>query len=541
MNRQVNKYKNSKILIVDDSPANIEVLDSLLTMEGYSNIEKTTDPRDVMELYLKFEPDLILLDLNMPYMSGFEVMEQLLRWVNKQIYLPILVLTADASDATKMKALSAGASDFLSKPFDLVEVSLRIKNLLYTNYLYSQVRDQNVILEEKVKERTVELESKNELLKAALEKAEAANRLKLAFLHNISHEIRTPLNGILGFSNLLTDNSIGIEEKTEYLEIMQESSNRLINAITGFLDMSLLNSGNMELILSNINPEKFLLDGYSKFRNDCIKKNIELEINTENLPESWVVISDVTKLRKVFYNLVENAIKFTENGRIEIGSEINNNEIIFFVKDTGIGIPPEFKDRIFQNFNQADEGDSRKFEGLGLGLSISKGLIDLVGGKIWYNSIQNKGTEFYFSIPVNVHEIAQAKKELDISAIDESKKLKILIVEDDETNYYLLYLFLNSSNVTLIHARDGNEALNVFKKQPEIAIILMDLRLPNLSGFKVTEEIKSINSKIPVIAISSYSGMEQIQMALNAGCDDYIVKPVNKQVLFDKLSKYISI
>jgi len=240
--------KNSKILIVDDSPANIEVLDSLLTMEGYSNIEKTTDPRDVM----------------------FEVMEQLMRWVNKQIYLPILVLTADASDATKMKALSAGASDFLSKPFDLVEVSLRIKNLLYTNYLYSQVRDQNVILEEKVKERTVELESKNELLKAALEKAEAANRLKLAFLHNISHEIRTPLNGILGFSNLLTDNSIGIEEKTEYLEIMQESSNRLINAITGFLDMSLLNSGNMELILSNINPEKFLLDGYSKFRNDCI-------------------------------------------------------------------------------------------------------------------------------------------------------------------------------------------------------------------------------------------------------------------------------
>jgi signal transduction histidine kinase len=533
--------KNSKILIVDDSPANIEVLDSLLTMEGYSNIEKTTDPRDVMELYLKFEPDLILLDLNMPYMSGFEVMEQLMRWVNKQIYLPILVLTADASDATKMKALSAGASDFLSKPFDLVEVSLRIKNLLYTNYLYSQVRDQNVILEEKVKERTVELESKNELLKEALEKAEAANRLKLAFLHNISHEIRTPLNGILGFSNLLTDNSIGIEEKTEYLEIMQESSNRLINAITGFLDMSLLNSGNMELILSNINPEKLLLDGYSKFRNDCIKKNIELEINTENLPESWVVISDETKLRKVFYNLVENAIKFTENGRIEIGSEISNNEIIFFVKDTGIGIPPEFKDRIFQNFNQADEGDSRKFEGLGLGLSISKGLIDLIGGKIWYNSIQNKGTEFYFSIPVNVHEIAQAKKELDVSAIDESKKLKILIVEDDETNYYLLYLFLNSSNVTLIHARDGNEALNVFKKQPEIAIILMDLRLPNLSGFKVTEEIKSINSKIPVIAISSYSGMEQIQMALHAGCDDYIVKPVNKQVLFDKLSKFISI
>ena len=154
--------KNSKILIVDDNPANIEVLTTLLSMEGYENIRKTTDSRDVLDFYLRYDPDLILLDLNMPYMSGFEVMEQLQQIVNNQVYLPILVLTADASDATKKKALAAGASDFLSKPFDLVEVSLRIQNLLYTNYLYSQVRNQNLILEEKVKDRTKELEFKNE-------------------------------------------------------------------------------------------------------------------------------------------------------------------------------------------------------------------------------------------------------------------------------------------------------------------------------------------------------------------------------------------
>jgi two-component system, sensor histidine kinase and response regulator len=536
-----NYLKNSRILIVDDTAANVEVLESLLLMEGYENILSTTDSREVLELYLKFEPDLILLDLMMPFMSGFEVMEQLVRLVNEQIYLPILVLTADASDAIKKKALSAGASDFISKPFDLVEVSLRIKNLLYTNHLYSQIRNQNIRLEEKVKERTLELESKNELLKVALEKADSANRLKLAFLNNISHEIRTPLNGILGFRHLLSDNSVSIDEKIEYLEIMQESSTRLINTITSFLDISLLNSGNIEIILTNINPEIFVLDTFDKYQSDCIKKNIDFEINIENLPERIVVFSDENMLRKVFDNLVENAIKFTSKGRIEIGGEIVNNEIMFFVKDTGIGISHEFKNKIFQSFNQADEEINREFEGLGLGLSISKGLIDLLGGKIWYNSIQNKGTEFYFSIPVNVNEILSAKKELDLSGIDESEKPKILIVEDDETNYYLLYFFLSNSNVTLIRARDGIEALNLFKENQDTAIVLMDLKLPHLNGFRVTEEIKSINSQIPIIAISSYSGMEQRQMAFHAGCDDFIVKPVNKHVLFDKLSKYISI
>lgn len=536
-----NYLKSSKILIVDDTEANVEVLESMLLMEGYENILTTTDSRKVLELYLKFEPDLILLDLMMPYMSGFEVMEQLNRLTKELTYLPILVLTADASESTKKKALSTGASDFLSKPFDLMEVSLRIKNLLYTNYLYSQVRNQNIILEEKVNERTKELETKNEQLKVALEKADAANRLKQAFLNNISHEIRTPLNGIVGFRSLLKDESVSLNEKIDYLEIMQESSTRLINTITRFLDISLLHSGNMELYLTDLNPELLVYSAYEKFSSASAKKNIELEMSTENLPENINVYSDENKILKVFDNLVENAIKFTEGGNIVIGCEQFNDDIVFFVKDRGMGISPDFKDRIFFSFSQADEEINKEFEGLGLGLSISKGLVELMGGKIWYNSVPGHGTEFYFSIPLINKETKNTKGDLTGKTSEGSQTTKVLIVEDDETNYYILYFYFYNSNLELLWATDGIEAINLFKENPDVSMVLMDLKLPHLDGFQATSQIKSINNQVPVIAVTSYGGIEQRQMAIHAGCDDIIVKPVNKQSLFEKLGKYITI
>lgn len=530
--------KNSRILIVDDTPANIEVLTMLLSMEGYNKVENTTDPRDVLDLYLRFEPDLILLDLNMPYMSGFEVMEQLHQILDNQVYLPILVLTADASDTTKKKALAAGASDFLSKPFDLVEVSLRIKNLLYTNYLYTQVKNHNMILEKKVKERTEELELINEQLKEALEQAEAANRLKQAFLNNISHEIRTPLNGIIGFSHLLTDSSIGFNEKSDYLNIMQDSSTRLINTVTSFLDISLLNSGNMELMPTTVNPEILLLETYDRFTAACLKKKLDIKFITNNIPKSFTFVSDENMLRKILENLVDNAVKFTEQGGVEVGTEIFSNQIKFYVKDTGVGISEEFKSRIFRSFNQESENITRNYEGLGLGLSIAKGLVELLGGEIGYNSEPGSGSEFYFTIPLNAHTGAITP---DYFIPTEKKKQKILIVEDDETNYYLLYYLLMHSNVELSHAQNGIEAIQFFKANSDIDIVLMDLKLPDMDGFEATHEIKSMNNKVPVIAVTSYSGIVERQQAIHAGCDDVIVKPVSKTVLFDKLSKYIAI
>lgn len=534
-----NILKNSKILIVDDTPSNIEVLELMLHYEDFVNYKSTTDSRNVLEMYIDFEPDLILLDLNMPYMSGYEVMEQLRKLINDQFYLPILVLTADASDTAKKKALSSGASDFLSKPFDLIEVNLRIKNLLYTNYLYKQVRNQNEILEEKVKERTRELELKNEELKKAWEKAESSNRLKEAFINNISHEIRTPLNGIIGFSHLLTDPSIGFDEKSSYLNIMHESSNRLINTVTSFLDISLINSGNMEPFMAEFSPKKMLLEIFAKYQAECEKKNILLELIAENFSDDFLLNTDENILCKIFEQLIDNAVKFTRKGLIKIGAEVGDREIIFFIKDTGKGISDDFKNNIFNSFNQEEVGITRTHEGLGLGLSISKGLLDLLGGKIWYNSEKGKGSEFYFSLPIRAIETKLYHNDLNTS----TKKTthKILIVEDDETSYYLLYYLLMNMNIELLHAHNGKEAMKLFKDNPDTDLILLDLKLPDIEGYQVAEKIKKMNNQIHVIAISSYSGMIERQQAFRSGCDDYIVKPITKNVLLEKLSKQILI
>jgi two-component system, sensor histidine kinase and response regulator len=531
----------SKILIVDDTPANIEVLESLLIHENFVNFISTTDSREVMDIYLKFEPDLILLDLNMPYLSGFEVMEQLMQLVNDKFYLPILVLTADASDHTKKKALETGASDFLSKPFDLVEVSLRIKNLLYTNFLYTQLRNHNEILENKVRERTLEIELTNNQLQLALKKAEAANKLKESFINNISHEIRTPLNGIIGFAHLMADESVSTEEKTMYAEIIQESSTRLINTITSFIDISLLNSGNIEITESDFLPEVLLIEIFDKYKFDFSVKNIHFQYDTSNIPENLMISADENLIGKVLEKLVENALKFTTEGQVITGADLENNEIVFFVKDTGVGISDEFKNRIFKGFNQENEELTRGFEGVGLGLGISKGLVDLMGGKIWYNSTKGKGSEFYFSIPLKIVNSEPGGSESELIKPKDKIKSKILVVEDDNINYYLIYFLLSNQNVELLHASDGLQAIEKFNENPDISVVLMDLKLPGLNGFDVTKKIKSINAQVPIIAVTSYSGIDDSQKALQAGCSDFIIKPVNKTVLFDVIGKYISL
>jgi CheY-like chemotaxis protein len=527
--------EKSKILIVDDNEANIDVLEGLLMLEGYENIKTTTDPRNVPELYSAFQPDLILLDLMMPYVSGFEVMEQLRNMVSKDTYLPILVLTADASDETKKRALSGGASDFLSKPFDLVEVGLRIKNLLFTSYLYAQQRNQNLLLEEKVRERTKELELKNEELKIAWEKAEAGNRVKTAFLNNISHEIRTPLNGIIGFGQLLTDPEVSFEDKSYFIEIINESSERLINTITSFLDISLLNSGNMEVTIKEVAPDLIISEIFDKYKILCQKRNLVLSVRLEPGEKTPVVLSDEIMLRKVLYHLVDNAFKFTKEGTIEMGYETDKNEVRFFVKDTGIGIASGLDKDIFKSFTQEYTGHTRGYEGNGLGLPIAKGFLDLLGGKIWFESNKDSGTVFYFTAPL----LKENRNQESIPVMEKiPAKYKILIAEDDDINFQFLNVLLRSDNIEIVHAVDGVEAVQFCQKIDDFKMVLMDLKMPRMNGYEATGKIKTINRDLPVIAVTAYSEMEDRQKAVQAGCDDFIIKPIKKEILFEKLKKY---
>jgi signal transduction histidine kinase len=527
--------KEANILIVDDQEANIDVLDGFLEMQGYVNIKTVTDPREVVPLLGSFQPDLILLDLTMPYMSGFEVMEKLNKLIPTDTFLPILVLTADITTEAKIRALSGGASDFLTKPFDLIEVGLRIKNLLYTSYLQQQLQNQNKILDEKVKKRTSELEQKNIELNSAKEKAEASDKLKTSFINNISHEIRTPLNGILGFGQILTDPDLRAEEKNEYLAILNESSYRLINTVSNFMDISMISSGNQEVNKKDFNPEYVITAIAEQFSTLCDEKKLKLLLDVPSAEKEARIFSDKELLLKILRHLMDNAVKFTSHGSITLGYKINDKDFTFFVKDTGKGISEEGKQTIFSNFMQEDNSYTRGYEGCGLGLSIATGIIELLGGTIWLDSEKEKGSTFYFKLPIQQitynTEIIQRK--------DKTEGVKtILVAEDDEINFIYINILLKSNQTKVIRAIDGQEAISICKTHPEICAVLIDLRMPVIDGFEAARQIKAIRSDLPIFAVTAYSGGEEKLHAKESGCDEFITKPIEKELLIEKLARY---
>lgn len=528
--------KNAKILIVDDQEANIDVLVSLLEMQGYENIKTTQDPREVIDLYSAYNPDLILLDLSMPYLSGFEVMDQLKKLVPENSYLPILVLTADVTPQSKQKALSGGASDFLTKPFDLVEVGLRIKNLLYTVYLQKQLLNQNQILENKVKERTLELENQNIELIAAKEKAEASDRLKSAFINNISHEIRTPLNGILGFGQILSDENLTKEERETYSQMLNQSSLRLVNTVTNIMDIAMLNSGNQKIFTNQFDPEQAIFEVSTKFIVPCREKGINLILSPSPLRSKIKLTTDIEMFNKIIFQLIDNAVKFTHQGSVTIGFEKQENDLIFFVKDSGIGISDEKQRLVFDSFIQEDDAMTRKYEGNGLGLAIAKGFVELLNGKIWFNSEKGSGSKFYFSIPYKNDE-----KEVELKKSDEKPEnviRTILVAEDDEANFMLLKAILNMSSLNILHAENGSQAIDMTLFNPEIELILMDIKMPEVDGFEATSQIKSFRPELPIIVLTAYSNSEDKEMAFKSGCDDFLTKPIRREILLRKLEEF---
>ncbi len=532
--------KNSNILIVDDQVANLDVLEGFLEMQGYDNIKTTTDPRKVISLFQTFDPDLILLDLSMPYLSGFEVLQLLKPFVSAKTFVPVLVLTADISKDAKQRALSEGASDFLTKPFDLVEVGLRIKNLLFTKFLIQQLGNQNQILEEKVKVRTKDLEQINIELIAARDKAEASNRLKTAFMNNISHEIRTPLNGILGFAPMTLDPSFSESEKKEFLEVLNLSSNRLMQTISDYMDISLITSDNLEVTMTEFSPGYIIDDIYKQFQSQCAKKGIELIIQKQESFNSVFVKSDRGFLKKILAHLVDNALKFTKEGVIEIGVSIKVNFIEFYVKDSGIGISTEALSIIFDHFSQEDFSTTRKHEGSGLGLAIVKGMINLLGGTIKAESTKGVGSIFTFTIPWELdssHITTSRSSEHKVSGLQRP----VILVAEDEPYGYLLFELSLDNNYEVIRAEDGDEAVEFCRLIPEIKLVLMDLKMPKMNGLIATREIKKFRKDLPIIAITAYAEAGMRAKCIEAGCDEYMTKPVGKEDLLDKIREFLII
>ncbi len=391
----------------------------------------------------------------------------------------------------------------------------------------------------------------------AKERAEEGDRLKTAFLANMSHEIRTPMNGILGFAGLLKEPKLSGEEQQEYISIIEQSGARMLNIINDIIDISKIESGQMKISVSPTNINEQIEFIYHFFKQEADKQGLQLHFR-KSLPAKLSIIrTDREKVYAIMTNLIKNAIKFTPKGTIEFGylpgsvethapslqepSLYTPNLLTFFVKDTGIGIPVGRQSAIFDRFIQADIGDKRAFQGAGLGLSISKAYIEMLGGKIWVESEEGKGSCFYFTLPYN-NEPSELNYD-NVGAItddstSQSSNLKILIAEDDETSELLITLGLKKYCKKFLTVKTGIEAVEICRNDPEIDLILMDIKMPEMDGYEATRQIRKFNNDVVIIAQTAYALIGDREKALAAGCNDYISKPFGGDLLVSIIKKH---
>ncbi|NWJ49989.1 MAG: response regulator [Bacteroidetes bacterium] len=372
----------------------------------------------------------------------------------------------------------------------------------------------------------------------AKENAEESDKLKTAFLQNMSHEIRTPLNGIIGFSSLLNDEDINKEEIKEFTTIIIQSGKRLIEIVNNVLDISKIQTGQIEIKRTPILINSIFLDLFTFFSPITNAKNIRLSFHNYN-DESRTIYSDETKLNQILTNLINNAVKFTKSGNIDYGFEIKDDFIQFYVKDTGIGIEEELHDRIFDRFIQAEQTMTKNYEGAGLGLAISKGLVELLGGKIWVKSDINKGTTFFFTLPYKLVKVGSQRQMNHIDVPVKQAHGKVLVAEDDWTSFRYLNRILSKSDITVIHVENGAQAVEKVKTTPDIDLIMMDIRMPVMDGIEATKLIKQIRPDLPIIAQTAYAFEDEKNKILSIGCDEYLAKPLEYDKLNALLSKYL--
>lgn len=381
-----------------------------------------------------------------------------------------------------------------------------------------------------------------ELVKSK-EKAEESDRLKSAFLANMSHEIRTPMNGILGFAALLKEPKLSGEEQLEYIRIIEKSGARMLNIINDIIDISKIESGQMEVMVSEADINEQIDYVYNFFRPEAENKGLFLHLH-KTLPQgSSIIRTDQEKLYAILTNLVKNAVKYTSRGTIDIGYELQGDFLKFFVKDTGIGIYKTRLKAIFERFIQADISNKQAVDGAGLGLSITRAYVEMLDGKIWVESEVGKGSEFYFTIPYNP--VSDVKKEIK-PLLPESYKpdflrsLKILIVEDDEASGKFISIAVKSFCSELLKARTGQDAVAVCHDNPDIDLVLMDIRLPEMSGYEASRRIREFNKKVIIIAQTAYGLFGDREKALDAGCNDYISKPIEATHLIELIKEHFS-
>lgn len=394
------------------------------------------------------------------------------------------------------------------------------------------------ILERNVDERAREL-----LL--AKEKAEYADKLKTSFLANMSHEIRTPLNAIMGFLNLYYEEGYTIEEREAFRSYIEKSSKDLIQIIDDILDISRIEANKLMISNTVCDLDNLLSELHSFYQKGVIKSKMKVELIYEQPKMLATILTDPLRLRQILINLIDNALKFTEIGSVTFGYESKKDTILFYVKDTGIGISEDNKKIIFDSFTRVENHKRKLYHGTGIGLTLAKKLTELLGGRIWVESQIEKGSQFYFTLPKKIahqaetlQQEAQEAQEAAFNQID-LKKLTILIAEDEESNFFYLNKLLKFTGATILRAGSGIDATEKIKTNHEISLVLMDIKLPGMDGIEAMKKIKEAHPSMPVIALTAYAMKEDEEMMMKSGFDAYITKPVHGKELLGIIQRFI--
>jgi len=384
-------------------------------------------------------------------------------------------------------------------------------------------------------------------LKNAKEKAEESDRLKSSFLANMSHEIRTPMNAIIGFSDLLVDTDTGADEREELVTHINNNCNTLLHLIDDIIDLAKIEANELSIYIKPTDVNHVIEEIHELFketRKNFNKQHIEIKINKENFLDPFHLETDPFRFKQIFSNLIDNALKYTEKGYVEFGYTIFNNInfVEFYVKDTGIGIAKDKHIEIFQRFNKIETDKSKLYRGTGLGLTITQNLVERLGGTIRVESTPNQGSTFYFTLPMRVSIMSGETKTESAAFINNNWNNKtLLIAEDEESNFRYLEMLLKNKGIKVIKAENGYEAIDKIRENNHIDLILMDIKMPEMNGLEATTRIKKMKPNIPIIIQTAYAMQNDEKMSKEAGCDDFITKPIQRDKLLSLIEKWINV
>jgi PAS domain S-box-containing protein len=424
------------------------------------------------------------------------------------------------------------------------EIQNRKKNgeLYWENLLISPILDNRGGIRHfvSVMEDISGMKSMVEELIRSKEQAEQADQLKTAFLHNISHEIRTPLNAIVGFSSFLARSDLNNAKRKEFADIVEMSGNQLVSIISDIISVATLDAGQEKANIQETDVRQILANTFEQFKYPLPKRGIDFSYHCELTAQDAYILTDPVKLLQILTNLVGNALKFTDEGKVEFGCRLTGNLLNFYVEDTGIGIPPELHHSIFERFRQADLSTTRKYGGMGLGLAISMGYVELLGGTIGVESTPEKGSRFHFTLPWKpVHIPSHAPVETSPIPGKAMQRKTILVAEDEYFNFMLVAEILAGFHLNLIHAENGSSAVQhcLYKGLPDL--ILMDIKMPVMDGIEATRLIREMSQSVPIIALTAYALDKDRLRFLEAGCSDYIMKPFQHNELKDLVIRFL--